>query len=113
MDLWAENKTNGHVEQLADVVEIVMGALRGEEWFEQLFKKHHDLPKLFNVLVDICRLVQQLDARLLTGVLKHSHYERIPKFPRLAKLDFVQRWSDIESKGLLLFGLLDAIRFGA
>ena len=113
MDLWAESKTNGHVEQLADVVEIVMGALRGEEWFEQLFKKHTDLPKLFNVLVDICRLVQQLDARLLIGVLQHSHYERIPKFPRLAKLEFVQRWSDIESRGLLLFGLFQASIQGA
>ena len=115
MDLWAENKSNGHVEQLADVVEIVMGALRGEVWFEQLFKpeKQNDLPKLFNVLVDICKLVQHLDARLLTGVLKHKHYERIPKFPKLAKLEFVQRWSDIESRGLLIFGLFDAIRFGA
>ena len=39
MDLWAPNKTNAHVEQLADVVEIVMAALRGEACFAEI---HHE-----------------------------------------------------------------------
>ena len=33
MDLWLPRKSDRHVERLGDVVEIIMGALRAEDWF--------------------------------------------------------------------------------
>ena len=35
LDLWRAATTQRHVERLADIVEIVMGALRGEAWFHE------------------------------------------------------------------------------
>ena len=60
LDLWRHNKTQRHVERLADIVEIVMGALRGVEWFKP--SRDQCLPLLFNLHVNSCRLVQHLDA---------------------------------------------------
>ena len=113
LDLWHTAKTERHVERLADVVEIVMGALRGGAWFHDCIVRLPEkrLPVLFALHVALCRLVQLLNARLTTGYLK---YKREP----LTKLDVPCMFSDLwiaagkrnsgYSSGLLLCGLLRA-----
>ena len=34
LDLWNVANTERHVERVADIVELVMGALRGEAWYD-------------------------------------------------------------------------------
>ena len=115
MDLWAVTKTKAQIERLADVVEIIMGALRSEPWFSEVWEPVHaerkyQLQDMFTLFVSLCRLVQTLNARLVSGYLKFK-FERVYKFTSLANHDFSRRWSDPQppfSRGLLLFGLLQA-----
>ena len=110
LDLWHAAKTKQHVERLADIVEIVMGALRGEDWFHDCFG-NKCLSKLLCLHVALCRLVQLLNARLVTEYLKY-------KRERLTKVEvpcmFSQLWIAAYkrhsgySTGLLLWGLLRA-----
>ena len=108
LDVWSAKKTVRHVERLADIVEIVMAALRGDEWFKQIWQTEpKDLPGLFNLHVSLCRLVQQLNARLSTEYLKYKR-ERLHKFKVAGR--FSELWRDGEvSKGLLLFGFVRAV----
>ena len=104
LDLWSPAKTERHVERLADIVEIVMGALRGEDWFGPTRERR--LPDLLALHVALCRLVQQLNARLKTEYLKYKK-ERVKTFKVPGM--FSQLWrDDAVSKGLLLCGLLQA-----
>ena len=113
MDLWAVTKTDAHIERLADVVEIIMGALRAEPWFRKVWEPVHaerqcQSQELFALFVSLCKLVQILNARLVSGYLKFK-FERLDRFKSLANLDFSRRWSDpVFPRGLLLFGLLQA-----
>ena len=120
MDLWKEKKTAAHVERLADVVEIIMAAAHGEEFFRDLFERPlylQKLPQIYQKLRELCKLVQALDSRLSSGYLKHTR-QPVPKFagedPQrgLAALEFTRRWTggELDDKGLLFFGLLHASR---
>ena len=65
MDLWAPHKSDQHVERLADVVEIMMGAARGEPWFQHLWslgRYRNCLPPLFLLLTTLCKIIQSLTA---------------------------------------------------
>ena len=105
-------KPERHVERLADIVEIVMGALRAEAWFRDCIGEERlILPLLFDLHVLTCRLVQQLDARLATGYLKWKR-KRLNQFD--VPCTFSQLWIATRrrepgvSQGLLLCGLLRA-----
>ena len=105
LDLWHAANTQRHVERLADIVEIVMGALRGEDWFHECIGEKR-LPDLFASHVALCRLVQLLNARLTTEYLKYKR-EPLTKFEMPCM--FSQLWRDSGySSGLLLCGLLRA-----
>ena len=90
LDLWHAAKTQRHVERLADIVEIVMGALRGEDWFHECIGEKR-LPDLSALHVALCRLVQLLNARLTTGYLKYKR-EPLTKFE--VPCMFFQFWRD-------------------
>merc|ERR1711948_48736 len=77
------DKTSAHIERLADVVEIIIGAVREEPWFRCVTAHYRPLPAFFNLLVALCRLVQHLDARLHSGYLKHKR-EVLPMLVELA-----------------------------
>ena len=104
LDLWSPAKTDRHVERLADIVEIVMGALRGEDWFRPIAGTR--LPELFAFHVSLCRLVQQLNARLETEYLKYKK-ECLKRFAVPGRFSGMWR-DDAVPKGLLLCGLLQA-----
>ena len=107
-DLWRENKTGAHIERLADVVEIIIAAVRDEKWFQSVTKKYRPLPEFYNLLVAVCRLVQHLDARLHSGYLKHKR-EMLPKFKSMQECEFCKCWSDSRfPQGLLLYSLFEA-----
>jgi len=108
LDLWRMDKTSAHIERLADVVEIIIGAVREEPWFRCVTAHYRPLPAFFNLLVALCRLVQHLDARLHSGYLKHKR-EVLPKFTSMDESEFCQCWSNSRyPQGLLLFGLIQA-----
>ena len=120
LDLWKQNKSSAHVERLADIVEIIMGAARGEVFFKDIFTRspyNDQLPQLFAQLKALCKLVQELNARLSSGYLKHKR-EHVPKFcgfdteRGLASLEFTRRWTggNLEDKGLLFHALVCAGR---
>ena len=71
LDLWHVANTEQHDERVADIVEIVMGALRGEDWFHDCIGEKC-LPNLFVLRVALCKLVQLLNARLVTEYLKYK-----------------------------------------
>ena len=53
MDLWKSPKSGEHVERLADIVEIIMGAARAESWFQSIWNTDQyrgRLPALFSLL---------------------------------------------------------------
>ena len=105
LDLWHAAKTQRHVERLADIVDIVMGALHGETWFHECIGEKR-LPDLLALHVALSRPVRLLNARLTTGYLKHKR-EPLTKFE--VPCMFVQLWRDSGySHGLLLCGLLRA-----
>ena len=111
LDLWYVDKTTAHIIRLADIVEIIMGAARAEPWFAAIHTQEPVtgiLPQLFELICSTGKLVQNLNARLFTGYLKHKR-ERVQQFHSLDNLEFSRRWSNTQSgKGLLLFGLLEA-----
>ena len=74
LDGWRPSKTNAHVERLADVIEIIMCALRGDEWFNKLHAEYPNvaLSQLFSLFCSIGKLVHMLNARLSTQWLKHK-----------------------------------------
>ena len=113
MDLWEAPKSGKHIERLADVMEIIMGATRAEPWFHKLYTQdqyRHRLPELFLLLTTLCKIIQSLSARLKTGYLKHKR-QRVPKFDHLQSLEFSCKWrNNYYAWGLLLFGLLTASR---
>ena len=109
MDLWKSPKSGRHVERLADIVEIIMGAARAEHWFQSIWNTDQyrgRLPALFSLLTTLCKIIQSLSARLGTGYLKHK-LEYVQQFGHLHSLEFSQKWAcDYSARGLLLFGLL-------
>ena len=110
LDLWHREKSPAHIERLADVVEIIMGAFRGEVFFNQVSDAVETaaLPRFFDVFIRVCRLVHHLDARLRTSYLKYKR-EHVCKLDFLSELEFSTEWtSGSSSKGLLLHGLLHA-----
>ena len=120
LDVWKLGKTSKHVERLADVVEIIMGAARAEKFFEHLWSREpyeHQLPSLLSHLIGLCKLVQELNARLSSGWLKHKR-EYVLVFcgnddqRGLASLDFSRRWigGDCEDKALLFHSLISVAR---
>ena len=113
MDLWAPHKSDQHVERLADVVEIIMGAARAEPWFQHLHsldRYRHRLPEIFLLLTTLCKIIQSLSARLKTGYLKHK-CEHVSQFGLLQSLEFSCKWTNnYEARGLLLFGLVTSAR---
>ena len=71
------------VERQADIIEIVIAALRGHEFFRPIFARITEIsgrriPELLVVLFDLCKLVQYLDAFLTTGYLRHKR-EKVPE----------------------------------
>ena len=113
MDLWAPHKSGQHVERLADVVEIIMGAARAEPWFQHLHsldRYRHRLPEIFLLLTTLCKIIQSLSARLKTGYLKHKR-QIVPQYDHLQSLEFSCTWTNnYGAWGLLLFGLLTSSR---
>ena len=130
LDLWAKTPSQAATERKADVVEIIMGALRGNSFFEPVWRQvideaHCRLPELFVEFVRICKLVQYLDALLCTGYLKHK-MERLEQLHvlggiRIKQLDFCCEWCGNQltepqgvaartraRKGLLLYALLNS-----
>ena len=110
VDLRRAANTEQHVERLADIVEIVMGALRGEAWFHDCIGETC-LPNMCVLRVALCKLVQLLNARLVAGHLKY-------KRELLTKVEvpcmFSQLWIAAYkhhsgySHGLILWGLMRA-----
>ena len=113
MDLWLSYKSDQHIERLADVVEIIMGALRAEHWFTHLWgidRYRNCLPEIFSMMTTLCKIIQSLTARLGTAYLKHKR-EVVPLFRPIMHLEFSNRWANNhEARGMLLFGLLASIR---
>ena len=127
LDLWAKTPSQAATERKADVVEMIMGALRGNSFFEPVWRQVIDeadcrLPKLFIQFVRICKLVQYLDALLCTGYLKHKK-EPLKQLHvlggiRIKQLDFCCEWCGEQvtepypraraRKGLLLYALLNS-----
>ena len=113
LDLWRADKSERHVERLAGIVEVVMGALRGEAWFDDCVDdcvgSRFLLQNLFVLHVELCRFVQLLNARLSTGYVKHKR-QRVTKLE--VPCDFSRLWIAAHNsgypKGVLLCGLLRA-----
>ena len=130
LDLWEKTPSPAATERKADVVEMIMGALRGNTFFEPVWRQVIDetgcrLPELFVEFVRICKLVQYLDALLCTSYLKHK-MERINQLHVLSsicikQLGFCCEWCGEEvtepypraraRKGLLLYALLNSATF--
>ena len=130
LDLWEKTPSRAATERKADVVEMIMGALRGNSFFEPVWRQVIDeaecrLPELFIEFVRICKLVQYLDALLCTGYLKHK-MERLNQLHvlsgiRIKQLGFCCEWcgEDVTEpyprararKGLLLYALLNSATF--
>ena len=115
LDLWTPHKSDEHIERLADVVEIIMGAACAEPWFQHLWsldQYQHSLPQLFLLLTTLCKIIQSLTARLGTGYLKHKR-EVVPQFHHIQSLEFSNRWANnYAAQGMLLFGLLTSSHQG-
>ena len=126
LDLWRMNPSRAATERKADVVEIIMGALRGERNFlEPIWRPFLDetgcrLPLLFVDFCNLCKLVQYLNALFCTGYLKHKreHHHKLEFVGsiRITQLGFCSEWrgGNVEDvlprvrarKGLLLYALL-------
>ena len=68
--------SNHAVEMQGDVIEIFLAALRGHDNFtmtNELTKQNTTLPKLFQQVVQLCQLVQCIDASVKTGRVKATH----------------------------------------
>ena len=108
MDLWATNKTADHVEQLADVVEILMAALRGDPFFANV-PRTRGLPELFLVLTSVCQLVHHLNGHLCTGECKCNGDPLLKMTRLLPAMAFTEKWSDYRNRGLLLHSIFVAL----
>ena len=120
LDVWKVDKISKHVERLADVVEIIMGAARAEVFYQHIWSQdpyEHQLPLLFSHLIRLCKLVQELNARLSGAYLKHKR-EYVLVFcgnddqRGLASLDFSRMWirGDCEDNALLFHALICVAR---
>jgi hypothetical protein len=98
-----------------DVVEICLAALRGHEAFRhhaalelQLQADGLKLPKVFQHMCDLCALVQQLDACLVTGFLKKTgdRVTKITRKPPFKNMPFAVLWNDHRNKAYCLSALL-------
>ena len=78
LDMWREPKSDHAYEMLADVVEIIMAALRGDRFFGELVEfAGRELPQMFNGFCALCRLVQILHGAFVTGTRKYDNYSRL------------------------------------
>ena len=109
MDLWAANKTNAHVEQLADVVEIVVAALRGEACFAEV---HHEtrLRDLLPVLTSLCQLVHHFNGHLYKGEAKYNGDALLIMTRHLPSMPFIRNWHDYANRGILLYSIFEVLR---
>ena len=107
MDLWAPNKTNAHVEQLADVVEIVIAALRGESYFAEVVHEI-SLRDLLPVLTSVCQLVHHFNGHLCTGECKYNGDRLLNMTRHLPPMLFITNWNDYANRGLLLYSIFKA-----
>ncbi len=107
MDLWPWHKSEGHVEQLADVIECIMGGLRGEPWFSSVPRPDNmTLPEMFQTFTALCKLVHRLDGLLRTGRLKYLN-NYLCKLAPVQAMEFTSGWINAQCplQGLLLFAL--------
>ena len=109
LDLWRPHKSLTHVERLSDVIEIIMGGLRGEDWFKGWTEPTD--PTLFAYFCSLCRLIHLLNARLKTGRLKYKN-ESVRTLKN--KGMYQNMWlNDDMPKGVLLAALARAVQAGA
>ena len=106
LDLWKTHKSLKHVERLGDVIEIIMGGLRGENWFKGWTVEEAN-PQLFAYFCSLGKLIHLLDARLKSGRLKWKN-ERIQTLQNKGKYQEMWRNGDM-AKGVLLAALSRAI----
>ena len=101
------SETDHSLEMKADIVEIIMAALRGHDDFRDALLEFK-LPELFNDMCQIARTVQYIDAFLRTGWIKHRErqVQKLPMLlPKLCQHEFVTMWLQAESRHLALQSL--------
>ena len=101
--------TNHSVEMQADIIEIVMAALRGHDLFcevltplyERISQFRYPRLQVFQYLCNVAQCVQYLDASLLTGWLKFRQ-ARVPKLEPLQRSPFQQLWMEPRTRAYCL-----------
>ena len=73
--------TSHSIEMQADVIKILLAALRGhDDFYPNPLALHHSetgLPTLLNEFLEVCRTIQMLDACLRSGRLKYKGGEPV------------------------------------
>ena len=97
--------SQNRVEMLGDVVECVMAGFRGQEIFRTALSQYH-MPTIFNMINDISRGVQWLDAFSDSG---RVHYKELftPRF--FANQEFARAWSNVDQRARLIKTLIQLL----
>ena len=106
VDLWAPEKSENSVERLGDIVECIMAAFRGHDWFQNVIQRDHR--QMFADIVALCRLYHTLVAMLHTGFTKWNGIRVRLLASEFRDSDFGHQWvtkRDV-GRGMLLHSLL-------
>ena len=88
------------VEMQGDVVEVCLAALRGHDWFQMddlITKQNKTLPVLFQEVLNLCQLVQLIDASFHRGYIKRNEQ----------KVDVLTKDEAFKEDGLIAAWLID------
>ena len=110
------SETNYGTERQADVIEVVLAALRGHKVFEDIFSQIYQrfdtkwLPPIFAEFCEVLRAQHMMDGWFITGTIKWRQHESVPKVQEwnsnLSASRFVQCYRDPQQKSVALCSLL-------
>ena len=110
------SETKYGTERQADVIEVVLAALRGHNVFEGIFYQIYQrfdtkwLPPIFAKVGEVLCAQHMMDGWCITGTIKWRQHERVPKVQEwnsnLSASRVVQCYRDPQQKSVALCSLL-------